>query len=330
MLGNRHLKAEAVWHNHSRRAIKNKDHPSFAVHHPNFRGEPWRYTPRPGTSPVALLYFHVGKCAGGSVVNWLERQNPRFTMKLAYGMAPLFLGLFPAHFPTHARRWGTSRPDWRNESIFVEFHAWAEGFYLVDVLPELSDLRAEYRAVGGRLVTFTTLRDPASHIISFYEMWPTLTCNGTRSCSRASFARFLPDAVGLQTRILAGPKVRLKFPIPAYRRETQHPNGMFPCNEAHTERALSTLRSFDVIGFTSNLSAATDQVESCTGLWMPRRVPHKSERHTAFVTEEERADPAIQAAIRAAAACDIQLHQMMLRHLGTGTCGAVGARAGLQ
>ena len=202
----------------------------------------------------------------------------------------------------------------------MEFHAWAEGFYTSDLLRELPALRADYRAAGGRLITFTTLREPRAHIVARYQMWPPKACNAT-SCMQEPFSAFLSDAVGLQTRVLAGEPTKREYPLPVKRQQTRHPRGNFSCGEEHFARALAVLSSFDFIGDLANLSATAHLVETCAGLQPRRRVPHISEGHSAIVTMDERTRPSVQAAIEAAAVCDDRLRRFALRFVGSNDCG---------
>lgn len=77
--------------------------------------------------PTALLFFHIPKCAGGSVVYWMLRRNPRFSLKLDYMRSRLFLSMHADLLgEAHSHEWpiGLSPPHWSASSVAVEFHSY--------------------------------------------------------------------------------------------------------------------------------------------------------------------------------------------------------------
>jgi len=301
-----------------------------------FHAEPWRYSgPRPGVAPRAVLFFHIHKCGGASVVHWLSRHNPAFTVKLDYRLSEIFLGIHHQHFPRFRKlreKWDL--PDWQNESIFVEFHSWSLGFYVHDVLPQLQALRAAYRAAGGRLVAFTVLREPRTHITSFYEMWPQYMCatnsSGDRSCGLRPFSSFLRDANGLQTRILGGYHDNKWLPLGGQWRNHSRAHKPFECEPVSdhypnaTERAMKVLRSFDMIGDLGHMDDLARRVAACSGLQLKKNVPHISERHSHLLTAADYTLPALEHA----AACDDQLRaaarRLLVASAGGSDCNTLG------
>lgn len=175
-------------------------------------------------TPFALLYFHIPKCGGGSVVYWMMRHNPKFSLKLNYVQSKLFMEMHSDIFGG-GERWSGPMPVpvWRRVRAAVEYHASTERMYHY-IIPRLRALRAKYRAVKGRLVTFTTIVDPITVIKSFYQMWPPRSDNRTLVPFR-NWLRSAP-AAGIITRSLS--------------------NGARGCN---SQRAISTLYTFDRIVF---------------------------------------------------------------------------------
>ena len=173
-------------------------------------------------TPFALLYFHIPKCGGGSVVYWLLRHNPQFSLKLDYVKSKMFFEMHPDIFG--ANRWTgpAPAPNWLRTRLAVEYHASTERMYHY-IIPRLRALKAKYRAGRGRLVTFTTIVEPLSVVKSFYQMWPP---RSNRS--------LVPLRVWLTTKIASGIITRSLS------------NGATDCN---IQRALMTLRSFDRIIF---------------------------------------------------------------------------------
>ena len=140
-------------------------------------------------------------------MQWLVRRNPHFTLKLDYARSRLFIALHQDLFPHIRATWelggGAIRvgeaPRWDQTSVVVEYHSNAHGVFWQHVVPALSALRQRYAAAGGRLVTVTTVREPASQIISWYRQWPPRRANKTI----APLQPWLANASGLLTRALA-------------------------------------------------------------------------------------------------------------------------------
>ena len=53
----------------------------------------WWNTPKNVSRPLAVLYLHLGKTGGGSLVQWLLRLAPGFTVRLDYSRSRLFVAL---------------------------------------------------------------------------------------------------------------------------------------------------------------------------------------------------------------------------------------------
>lgn len=182
----------------------------------------WWNGTRTFDTPFALLYFHIPKCGGGSVVYWMMRHNQMFSLKLDYTHSKLFMEMHPDIF---SAKWSGPMPVpvWKYVRVAVEYHASTERMYHY-LIPRLRSLKAKYRAGRGRLVTFTTIVDPITVIKSFYQMWPPRTNNR----SLVPLPNWLTTnfASGIITRSLS--------------------NGATGCN---IQRAIMTLHTFDRIIF---------------------------------------------------------------------------------
>lgn len=163
---------------------------------------PWWNTPRNAT-PCAVLFFHIGKTGGGSIVTWLMRQNPRFTLKLDYGRSRLFCVLHADLFTDVNARWQLNggvyageQPRWEQTSVAVQYHDRSHGAFWNHIAPKLPELRQRYARAGGKLLVMTTIRDPASMIVSWYRQWPPRLPNRTI----AHFRDWVSNASGLMMR----------------------------------------------------------------------------------------------------------------------------------
>ena len=233
---------------------------------------PWWNTPRANVTPVAVLFFHINKAGGGSISSWLMRHNPRFTLKLEYFRARLFVSLHQELFPRLGAPWELGRapvgrrPDWRTTAVAVEYHGLAHGLFWDHVEPQLPVLRRRYAAIGGRLLTLTTVRDPALLIVSWYRQWPPRLPNRTV----APFRPWLSNASGLLTRALAYPRAPWKI-----FHSTRVP--FFPCPIELATLARRRLDGFDVVGDVADVGWALRTLVTCLG-WssaaLPPTVPH--------------------------------------------------------
>jgi hypothetical protein len=237
---------------------------------------PWWSTPSPNVTPCAVLYFHIGKTGGGSIVSWLMRHNPRFTLKLDYARSRLFLALHADLFPYMHVPWELNggktavgpKAVWQASSVAVEYHGtYPHAAFWTHVVPALPALRRRYAAAGGRVVTLTTLRDPVPHIVSWYRQWPPRRPRK----AIAPFVPWLANASGLLTRALGF----VKGPARIWH-TTRVPH--FAC--AAETVALATQRTretFDLVGDVADVSWTLRSVVDCLG-WprsaLPAQTPH--------------------------------------------------------
>ena len=150
-----------------------------------------------------------------------DAAQSKVSLKLDYIHSKLFMEMHSDIFGG-GERWSGPMPVpvWRRVRAAVEYHASTERMYHY-IIPRLRALRAKYRAVKGRLVTFTTIVDPITVIKSFYQMWPPRGDNRTLVPFR-NWLRSAP-AAGIITRSLS--------------------NGARGCNSQRAISTLYTLRS---------------------------------------------------------------------------------------
>ena len=230
--------------------------------------------------PTAVLFFHIGKCGGGSVMQWLMRGNPGFTLRLDHWKSRLFLALHhdleesnlkATPWQLNGGRVATGlRPDWRHTSVVVEYHSRdTQKEFWQDVLPLLPALRRRYERAGGRLLVLTAVRDPAAHIVSWYRQWPARLPN--RSVS--AFEPWVANASGLLTRHLAfvkgWPRIWHTTKVPYY-----------ACPPEDVAKARDRLlRVFDIVGDVRHVAWTLRTLVGCLHWplsWLPPAVPHLS------------------------------------------------------
>lgn len=168
--------------------------------------------PTPTTPPASLtqgrcgllLFLHIEKTAGSTVVKMLEEREKRRELLFFnqgcgfHQFASQFMEGFRSelglpHGGTPDRRLRrflradaklaslfASRhtpcqpplPQWRRNLIAVQFHGKVPLMYFQDeILPMLAALRSLYKAAGCPLVVFTLLREPVAREISFYRFF---------------------------------------------------------------------------------------------------------------------------------------------------------------
>ena len=204
-------------------------------------------------TPSLLIFFHIAKTGGTSlmfVLDRLVRPPHRLTASFRYGRASCLLGLFPQRFP--GARWqprcgSPTPPDWRHAALAVEYHDWSSSLFTRKLRPQLGWLRAQYAAVGGRLVVATLLRDPSAHLLSWYRMAPPVAASmlAPREGTSEPPATVLPveavlgGAARLQQRVLDG---RRATAGPSWRARVER-----PC-DVDLRRSRELLGDFDVVG----------------------------------------------------------------------------------
>ena len=267
-------------------------------------------------APSLLLLYHIEKTGGSSVFRWLQRQMrepPRLSALFAYGQTSCFFALHADLFPKMAPRWrakmcgGEVMPDWRTARVAVQFHAYSKGFFNDHVLPVLPQLRARYAALGGRVVSTTMLREPASYLFSKYMMWPP---HDRLTGHVMALPLWLPQAEGLQRTALlkAGPKA--------------HTPGC-----AGLDESRKRLRTFDLVGVTSCLTLLLATLEQAVGLppdtarisnvyARPQGWRGKSGKEASgWTLESLRANATTRATLERVTRCDDTLYADALRRL---------------
>ena len=200
------------------------------------------------TAPTAVLLFHIEKTGGSAVMKWLMKntlaQPPRLSYLFDFVQTACWLSLYPDIFPGYSTLWlpprcsAPERPRWQELAVAVEFHAHTKARFWKDVAPKLPALRAAYEAVGGRVVAVVALREPASHIVSAYRMWPPqIREHGEKHA--LPMPEWLHLTAGLQGGSLTGAAQRtLKL-------GWHNPRG---CEAAAQREAGEKLRVFDFVG----------------------------------------------------------------------------------
>lgn len=165
---------------------------------------PARYSGLEVDTPFLFLFYHVEKTAGSAVMKWLHKLvsthdrnlgnlTPRLTSLYDFTHTSCLLSQHGDLFPGYAKLWDERRcsvphpPPWQRSATAAEFHAYTKKRYWEDFVPVLPQLRAKYAAANGTVITVTLLREPISHIMSAYKMWPpSQRCKAGGSCD-ASF-----------------------------------------------------------------------------------------------------------------------------------------------
>jgi len=212
-------------------------------------------------TPSLLIFFHIAKTGGTSlmfVLDRLVRPPHRLTASFRYGRASCLLGLFPQRF--RGARWrprcgSPTPPDWRHAALAVEYHDWSSSLFTRKLRPQLGWLRAQYAAVGGRLVVATLLRDPAAHLLSWYRMAPPIATAATSA--RATGGGGEPPGVLPVVAVLGG-ATRLQQRVLDGRRATAGAGWRArverPC-DVDLRRSRALLRDFDVVGLFDRTDA---------------------------------------------------------------------------
>jgi hypothetical protein len=179
--------------------------------------------------PRLVIFYHVEKTGGSAVMKWLHKMansagGARLTSLMDFTHTSCFFAMHEQLFPGYREAWdprrctGSVKPAWQRVSVAVEFHAYSRRRYWEELVPHLPALRARYAAANGTLLTVAMFREPVSHVLSVYRMWPPsrrCKCGGATVAKHAvPLPEWLPRAVGLQAGSLtldSWPHVRKGF-----------------------------------------------------------------------------------------------------------------------
>lgn len=226
---------------------------------------PARWSGLEVSRPILVVFYHLEKTGGTAVMKWLHKmantkhvekrrgvtimkhEQPRLTSLMDFTHTSCFFALYPKLYPGYADAWdprrctAPSKPRWQTSAVAVEFHAYSRRRYWEELHPKLDELRKLYAAQNGIVLTIATFREPISHVLSVYRMWPpSKRCKcGERKIGKHAvpLPEWLPRAVGLQAGSLtldSWPHVRKGF------------HNLAGCASQQVGR--ERLQSFDVIG----------------------------------------------------------------------------------
>lgn len=235
----------------------------------------------PPVAPSLLLFLHIEKTGGSTVMEWLARNvRPRdalarrLSMSVRYPDAECFMcdqfglldcGRSPAckagsrnFFMCNGAQF--SRPSWDQLQVAVEFHAYAKAFFQSTVVPRLGELRALYEGAGGTVVVMTLLREPVSHLISVYQMWPPVRPyeSERNRLPTLDFAAWARGTAGVQVAALGAQNLLRMTPMVRGMHTTRSCAGQARCIEAcdHLSEAIKMLSLFDVVGTPDCMQSA--------------------------------------------------------------------------
>ena len=190
--------------------------------------------------PNKLCFLHVHKCAGSSVVE-LARTTGRTLYPFEENGNPLYAGGANFGFPPNG-----ASPEELIFSSRIPFWKWScasQRRFISEIPCDFFSIESALSyglPTAPHLKTFTVLRDPVKRSLSHYYQ---MVEDGIRTLS---LNRFLQGyAVGMDnfiTRYFSG-------------------NASGPCTELDFDRALSVLRSVDLVLFVENVASELYRVE---------------------------------------------------------------------
>ena len=142
----------------------------------------------PPGPPFTVLLYHLEKTGGTTVRSWLRALDRTRRLRfVSYAHAHCYLHLFEGvfklqrwqrvpHCSSLARYQSGGDADWTRTPLAVEFHDSLKPPFTRSVLPNLAALRAVYAQRNVSLLVVTTVREPMSHLLSTYRMWPSCRC----------------------------------------------------------------------------------------------------------------------------------------------------------
>ena len=256
----------------------------------------FRVPPLNATPPTVLLFVHLQKTGGTSVMAWLGRNGlgtprglrRRLTAVYKYGhyrcFTQLFFDLF--HYRcihTRNNECDTFMPQWMPEydpwssRVAVELHFDSVTEFYSMMVPRLGELRRRYAALGGRVVTAVVLRDPLEHAFSAYSF------KGRRA---STFSAWVLQNPGIQTGFLAYTNESADGVV---LRTATFPRGKagfadrIGCRVLHEAKARLA-SAFDIVGVTACLPAFYLALEDA--LLLPKDTPDEAARRMSSGTAE--------------------------------------------
>jgi len=308
--------------------------------------------------PLLLIFYHVEKTGGTAVMKYLHKmanvrdkktkrlETPRLTSLMDFTHTSCMFSLYPELFPTYKDLWdvrrcsGPGKPRGQTTSMAVVFHAYSKRRYWEELVPILPVIRKLYAQHNGTVLTVTTFREPVSHVMSVYRMWPPsrrCLCGGEKPQKHAvPITGWLSRAAGLQAGSLtldSWPHLRKGF------------HNKLGCSEV-LSKGRERLQTFDVVGSMDCMRSVLMHVCASVG-WpcvedMPRmRLALKQSlrykpqgvsaggmmmREASAWGQYENLNESVRNRVRAAAACDQSMYEDAVRRMGLTPPGILGQR----
>ena len=154
-----------------------------------------------------VAFYHIAKTGGSSVMSWFADNRAavfHYGQWKCFFMLPQHADLFnykaapPEECQQKYEQDAVSISNaTSNRLVYVEFHAHTKSLFWDKLIPTLPQLRQRHEVV----VTFTIVREPLAHMISYYRCFaPRLTNKSTTMPLEEWLRR--PEVHGLQTREL--------------------------------------------------------------------------------------------------------------------------------
>lgn len=184
-------------------------------------------------------------------MKWLHKMAnsdaPRLTTLMDFTHTSCLFSTHRNLFPGYSKMWVPKRcsaenpPPWQHTAIGVEFHAYSRRRYWEELVPKLPELRRMYAEANGTVLTIATFREPVSHVLSTYRMWPpSQRCK----CGREKVGKhvvplpeWLPIASGLQAGSLT---------LDSWPHQKRGFHNLRGC--ASVPQGRERLQTFDVVG----------------------------------------------------------------------------------
>lgn len=293
--------------------------------------------------PLLILFYHVEKTGGSAAMKYLHKMvnndgevHARLTSLMDFTQTTCFFALYEDLFPGYRGAWdprrctAPTRPSWLTSAVAVEFHAYTRRRYWSELVPKLAELRAHYAAHNGTVISLATFREPVSHVMSVYRMWPP--SRKSRASASAALSKhavplpeWLPRAVGLQAGSLtldSWPHMRKGFhnlrgcdTLPQGRERLQHFDivGVMDCMDSVLS-ALCARAGWPCAADRPRLELALKQ--------SLRQKPHGVTSGGVVMREASKwasldvLNATVKALVANAAACDRDMYDDAIRRLG--------------